>query len=68
MKIQKRIEILKKETFAMFPDAVTDLLYDNEFQFLIAIIMSAQTTDIQVNKANAEFFKVLKTPEDGLKL
>jgi endonuclease-3 len=30
--------------------------------------MSAQTTDKQVNKANLEFFKVLKSPEDWLKL
>jgi endonuclease-3 len=30
--------------------------------------MSAQTTDKQVNKANKEFFKVFKTPEDWLKL
>jgi len=68
MKLQEKIDILKKETFAMFPDAVTELHYENEFQLLIAIIMSAQTTDIQVNKANKEFFKVLKTPEDGIQL
>lgn len=68
MKKQEKIEILKKETFALFPDAVTDLSYENEFQLLIAIIMSAQTTDKQVNKANSEFFKVLRSPEDGLKL
>ncbi len=52
----------------LFPDAKTELVSENEFQFLIAIIMSAQTTDKQVNKANLEFFKVLKTPEDWLKL
>lgn len=52
----------------MFPDAVTDLEYGNNFQLLIAILMSAQTTDIQVNKANKEFFKILKIPQDGLNL
>lgn len=68
MKKQEKIEILKKETFTLFPDAVTDLFYENDFQLLIAIIMSAQTTDKQVNKANSEFFKVLRSPQDGLKL
>ncbi|NDK08560.1 endonuclease III [Candidatus Gracilibacteria bacterium] len=53
---------------SLFPDAKTELVSENEFQFLIAIIMSAQTTDKQVNKANQEFFKVLKSPEDGLNL
>lgn len=53
---------------SLFPDAKTELVSENEFQFLIAIIMSAQTTDKQVNKANQEFFKVLKSPEDWLNL
>ena len=53
---------------SLFPDAKTELVSENEFQFLIAIIMSAQTTDKQVNKANQEFFKVFKTPEDWVKL
>jgi endonuclease-3 len=68
MKISEKIDVLREETFAMFPDAVTELNYENPFQLLIAILMSAQTTDIQVNKANKEFFQVLKTPEDGISL
>lgn len=68
MKIQEKIEILKKETFKLFPDAVTELEYKNHFQLLIAILMSAQTTDVQVNKANKVFFQYLKTPQDGIEL
>jgi endonuclease-3 len=63
-KITKTIDYLDR----LFPDAKTELVSENEFQFLIAIIMSAQTTDKQVNKANLEFFRVFKTPEDWLKL
>jgi endonuclease-3 len=59
-KIKKIINYLDR----LFPNAKTELVSENEFQFLIAIIMSAQTTDKQVNKANLEFFKVLKSPED----
>jgi endonuclease-3 len=63
-KIREKIDILKKETSLMFPDAKTELYYENNFQLLIAIVMSAQTTDKQVNKANEVFFKVFKTPND----
>lgn len=66
--IRKKIDILKRETFKMFPDAKTELYYKNDFQLLIAIIMSAQTTDKQVNKVNNEFFKVLKWPKDWILL
>jgi len=48
----------------MFPDAKTELYYKNEFQLLIAILMSAQATDKQVNKINRNFFEFLKTPQD----
>jgi len=48
----------------MYPDAKTELIYNNEFQLLIAILMSAQATDKQVNKINRNFFEFLKTPED----
>lgn len=52
----------------MYPENKTELKYENPYQLLIAVIMSAQTTDKQVNKANEKFFKVLKKPEDALKL
>lgn len=52
----------------MYPGAVTELQYETEFQLLVAIIMSAQTTDKQVNKVNTLFFKKLKTPEDAILL
>lgn len=52
----------------MFPDASTELKYKNEFQLLIAILMSAQTTDKQVNIVNRNFFEFLKEPKDGIEL
>ena len=67
-KIREKIELLKKVTYEMFPDAKTELEYSNPFQLLVAIIMSAQTTDKQVNKVNKVFFETLKTPEDWVKL
>jgi endonuclease-3 len=52
----------------MFPDAKTELYYNNDFQLLIAILMSAQATDKQVNVVNRNFFNFLIKPEDGIKM
>jgi endonuclease-3 len=60
MKIQEIISVLD----ALFPNPKTELHYHNEFQLLIAIIMSAQTTDKQVNKVNEIFFTKFQTPRD----
>lgn len=59
--IAKRLKII-------FPNAKTELEYKNDFQLLVAIIMSAQSTDKQVNKVNKIFFEQFSTPEDLVKL
>ena len=46
----------------------TELLYQNEFECLIAVILSAQATDISVNKATSSLFKIANTPAKMLKL
>lgn len=52
----------------MYPDAKTELYYKNNFQLLIAILMSAQTTDKQVNKVNRNLFEFLNAPKDWVEL
>jgi len=64
MKRQEKIELLKKTVFEMFPNAETELEHNNEFQLLIAILMSAQATDKQVNIINRNFFQHLISPQD----
>src|SRR5699024_8396217 len=56
------------------PEPTTELRYDTPFELLIAVILSAQATDIGVNKATALLFPVANTAqsilalgEDGLK-
>jgi len=68
MKKRERIEIIKKELFSIYGDREIELDHKNNFQLLIAIIMSAQATDKWVNKVNETFFKYLKTPEDGINM
>ena len=54
------------ELFKEYP--LTELEYETPFQLLIAVLMSAQTTDKQVNKVNVSFFDVVRSPEDVLPL
>jgi endonuclease-3 len=50
------------------PEPTTELHYGNPFQLLIAVILSAQSTDVGVNKATRALFKKVKTPRAMLKL
>lgn len=52
----------------LYPDAKAELNFTNSFELLIATILSAQCTDVQVNKTTSKLFKKYKTPEDYLKL
>ena len=50
------------------PEPTTELQYGNPFQLLIAVILSAQSTDVGVNKATRALYKKVKTPRAMLKL
>ena len=51
---------------ALYPDATTELHYSTPFQLLIAVIMSAQATDKQVNKVTTGLFQHVRGPQDVL--
>jgi endonuclease-3 len=50
------------------PQPTTELVYVTPFELLIAVILSAQATDVSVNKATAKLFAVASTPEAMLAL
>lgn len=50
----------------MFPDAHCELVHDNPFELTIATLLSAQCTDVLVNKVTKSLFQKYKTPEDYL--
>ena len=50
------------------PAPTTELVYDGPFELLIAVILSAQATDVGVNKATAKLYPVANTPESILAL
>lgn len=50
------------------PRPTTELKYSNPFELLVAVILSAQATDVSVNKALANLFPVARTPEAIVRL
>jgi endonuclease-3 len=50
------------------PAPTTELNYENPFELMIAVILSAQATDISVNKATDRLYPVARTPESILAL
>jgi endonuclease-3 len=67
MNKQKRTEIftrLRREN----PSPTTELNYGNAFQLLVAVVLSAQSTDVGVNKATEALFTKVKTPQAMLRL
>jgi endonuclease-3 len=63
----KRLEIFERLR-ANNPHPATELLYGNPFQLLVAVMLSAQSTDVGVNKATRALFRKVKTPRAMLQL
>lgn len=67
MNKQKRTEIFERWQ-ALNPNPTTELVYHSDFELLIAVMLSAQATDISVNKATGPLFEYANTPEALVKL
>jgi endonuclease III len=50
----------------MYPDAHCELNHKNPFELVIAVLLSAQCTDVLVNKVTKELFQKYQSPEDYL--
>ena len=62
MNAAKRLEIFRR-LHEDNPEPKTELAYSSPFELLIAVILSAQATDVGVNKATAKLHPVANTPE-----
>ena len=60
----KKIGRLFKKLSDCIPNPETELCYRNNFELLIAVILSAQATDLSVNKVTPELFSAFPTPEE----
>jgi len=63
-----RVSRLFGKLAAAAPEPVTELDYSTEFELLCAVVLSAQATDVGVNKATARLYPVANTPEAILAL
>jgi len=73
MNKKKRLEMLTRLRDDN-PHPTTELNFNSPFELLIAVLLSAQATDVGVNKATAKLYPVANTPQaildlglDGLK-
>ncbi|QTL38238.1 endonuclease III [Xenorhabdus budapestensis] len=67
MNKQKRVEILTRLRDNN-PNPTTELVFNSPFELLISVLLSAQATDVSVNKATARLYPVANTPQAILDL
>tara|TARA_A100000164_G_C21730851_1_gene687485 strand:- start:57 stop:692 length:636 start_codon:yes stop_codon:yes gene_type:complete len=67
MNFEKRYEIFERLR-EKSPKPKTELIYSSNFELLISVILSAQATDISVNKATKNLFNFASTPDKIFKL
>ena len=60
---KKRARKVLEEIIALFPAAKPSLDFTNHFELLVAVMLSAQTTDAAVNKATPGLFAAFPTPQ-----
>lgn len=63
MKRKEKAERIQKMLEELYPEIPVPLDHETPFQLLIAVLMSAQTTDLKVNQVTPELFRQGPTPE-----
>jgi endonuclease-3 len=63
-----KCELIFKKFQAMNPNPITELNYNTTFELLVAVMLSAQTTDKNVNKVTTKLFPIANTPQQILAL
>ncbi len=65
---EDRVETIFERLSAIMPEPKTELTFQNPFTLVVAVALSAQATDVSVNKATDRLFKVADTPQAMLAL
>ncbi len=68
MKKKERALLIEKKLNELYPNPKAPLNHSNAFTLLIAVLLSAQTTDKRVNIVTKDLFKLASTPEKMLRL
>lgn len=65
---QEQVKIIRKILNKLFPSPEIPLEHSDPYTLLIAVLLSAQCTDLRVNKVTPHLFAKAKTPEEMVKL
>ena len=68
MKKNERAKIILQELKKLYPSPPIPLNHTNPFTLLVAVVLSAQSTDKKVNELTKKLFKVADTPEKMFEL
>ena len=68
MKKSERVEIILKDLKRLYPSPPIPLDHTNAFTLLVAVVLSAQSTDKKVNELTRDLFKVADTPKKMVQL
>ena len=68
MKKNERVKIIIKRLEEIYPETPIPLEHENDFTLLVAVVLSAQSTDKKVNELTKELFKVATSAEEMYKL
>ena len=68
MKKSERVKIISYELQKIYPDPPIPLNHKNPFTLLVAVVLSAQSTDKKVNELTEELFKIADNPDKMYKL
>jgi endonuclease-3 len=63
---RKRIVPIIERLLAEHPDATIALRFRSDLELLVSVMLSAQTTDVNVNRVTSRLFEKYRTPEDYL--
>ncbi len=68
MRLKQKVEYIASKLDEMYPNPEIPLDHENNFTFLIAVMLSAQSTDKKVNEITPKLFSKANTPEKMKKL
>ena len=68
MKKKERVNLIINKLEDLYPNPTVPLNHNNVFTLLIAVILSAQSTDKKVNELTLELFKLASSPKDMIEL
>lgn len=66
--MNKKLNLIFVYLKELFPAPETELHYSTPFQLVVAVMLSAQATDKQVNKVTDKLFVKIKMPEDVVRM